>query len=207
MSGTIQLVVLAAGASERLGTCKALVPLALPSGTTTPLEHLLTAGAGLCDRPLVVTGKHHDEIARALDALGRDDVELVRNADWERGRTGGLALAHARHPASALCVAPVDVPLVEPAVFATLAASWERAGAPARGWLAPCIVAPEGPPRFGHPVVVGPGLAHGLVDLDPDAPLRRLRERAEPLLAAPVDDRGILDDLDEPTDLAALLRR
>jgi hypothetical protein len=60
------LVILAAGASTRLGTCKALASI-------TPrcaLEVLLENGQVLDDvSPLVVTGKDHDAIVRAIERM------------------------------------------------------------------------------------------------------------------------------------------
>lgn len=188
------LVLLAAGASRRLGTCKALCDL----DGRTPLERLLAAGSVLDDGPaLVITGAHQREISGA-----GAHAELAHNEHWEQGRTGGVLLARERRPGRDLCLAPVDAPLVPRSVFAALAAAWEAAGAPANGWLAPRF---EG--RHGHPVLVGRGL---LGTLDPDAPgrpLSHLRQAADPLLAVEVPHAEILDDLDTPEDLERLLAR
>jgi len=198
------LVVLAAGASQRLGTCKALVELT----PLTPLALLLAAGAELDDvPPLVVTGRDHDLIARAAPA----GVELLENPDWAAGRTGGVRLAARARPDRDLCLAPVDVPLVPVAVFSALLAAWDRADRPPRGWLAPRYAGPDAPGArrgaFGHPIVVGRDLARELAALQPDAPLRLLRDRAEPLLGVDVDAREVLDDLDRPADLSRLRNR
>lgn len=199
------LVVLAAGASARLGQPKALARLAdRPGGTV--LEHLLAAGAALGDpRPLVVTGADHAAIAAALPA----GVELLENERWSEGRSGGVRLAAERRAGRDLCLAPVDVPLVPPEVFAALAAEWRARGAPARGWLAPCVApdAPGAARRFGHPVVVGRELLRELKDFPPDGRLSALRARASPLLALTVTSRAVLDDLDLPSDLEDLRAR
>ncbi len=193
---SVALVVLAAGASERLGACKALVDLA----GRTPIERLCAAGAVFdAVPPLVVTGADHDAIAAA--AVG---VELAFNADWRSGRTSGVALAARLRPGLDLCIAPVDVPLVPANVFAELDAAWCAAGAPPRGWLAPCTHA--GGRRHGHPIVIGRGLAPDLAGAGKDLPLRRLRGRAHPLLETAVDSIRIHDDLDTPDDLDRLRR-
>ena len=189
------LIVLAAGASRRLGRCKALVPL--PGGA--PLALLLAAGAALGDpRPLVVTGADHDAIAAAAPA----GVELARNARWQAGRTGGARLAAERRPGRDLVLAPVDVPLVPAEVFLALLGAWRAAGSSPRGWLAPRHAG-----RHGHPVLVGRGLAAELPALGADEPLRALRQRAGPLLDVEVAAPEVLDDLDTPGDLAALVAR
>ncbi|MFO1010080.1 MAG: NTP transferase domain-containing protein [Planctomycetota bacterium] len=199
------LVILAAGASERLGACKALVELgrALDGSVATPLALLTARGRAAWDgaRPLVVAGKHHAAIAAALPA----DVECVENLAWARGRTGGIALAAARRAGCDLCLAPVDVPLVSAEVFRALRAVWIAEGAPARGFLAPaCSTGPRPGRRFGHPIVVGRELALELARFEPDQPLSELRALARPLLAVDVEDPSVLDDLDDASDLERL---
>jgi CTP:molybdopterin cytidylyltransferase MocA len=191
--------VLAAGEGARLGTCKALARLRAEE-PSTPLGLLLEAGALLdSSPPLVVSGCEHE----ALLAAAPPAAEVLRNARWSEGRTGSVRLAALARPGQDLCLAPVDVPLVERAVFSALLRAWSSAGSPPRGWLAPFVRA-EGRQRFGHPVLVGRELARELEHFFPDRPLRELRERADPLLAVEVDSRSILDDLDRPGDLERL---
>jgi CTP:molybdopterin cytidylyltransferase MocA len=192
---TQALVILAGGASRRLGQCKALVEW---SGVTT-LERLARAGAAFdALRPLVVAGADLERIA----ARTPRGVECVFNPHWAQGRTSSVLAARDARPGMDLCIAPVDTPLVEAEVFALLASSWARAGAPERGWLAPCTT--QEPRRFGHPIVIGRGL---LGELDAGESLRELRARAAPLLHAPCAFESILDDLDTPEDLSLLRRR
>lgn len=210
MSRAPALVVLAGGASERLGTCKALVDLA----GRTPLARLLAAGADFDGAPpLVVAGAHADLIARALPS----GVELARNVRWREGRSTSAAVAARARAGFDLCLAPVDVPLVGRDVFAALVSAWSRERAP-RAWLAPACEADAGtldehapPVRFGHPIVIGSELAGELARaLDEpafdwnDFPLSALRARATALRSVRVASRAILDDLDTPDDLARL---
>jgi CTP:molybdopterin cytidylyltransferase MocA len=189
------LVLLAAGASERLGTCKALVDLA----GRTPLARLLAAGVDLrAAPPLVVAGRDH----AALRAAIGPGVDLAHNPRWRLGRTGSVQLAASLRPGLALCLAPVDVPRVPRSVFGALLAAWLEAGEPPRGWLAPLAAGP--PPRHGHPVVLGPDLLELGRTLDPDAPLRELRGQAGPLLSVPVPGSEVLESLDTPEDLEHL---
>jgi len=188
-------VLLAAGASARLGSCKALVDL----GGATPLARLAAAVAGLGgDPPLVVAGHHLEELRAALPP----GCELLANPDWAAGRTGGLQRAAAARPGRDLLVCPVDVPLVPAALVQDLVAAWAAQGSPARGWLAP-----RHGGRFGHPVLIGRGLAGELAGFGPDRPLSDLRRSARPLLALETAWAEVLDDLDTPQDLARLRRR
>ncbi len=185
------LVVLAAGASTRLGRCKALVPLA----GRTPLERLLAAGCGLPGPALVISGAHH---ARIL-AAAPEQVEVLENPNWRAGRSGGLALAQAARDGRDLLVAPVDCPRVPRALVEALVGEWLERGAPARGWLGPRHAG-----RHGHPIVLGRDLARTLRQLPPAASLRDLRGRADPLWALDTEFAESLDDLDTAQDLARI---
>src|SRR5262245_27544616 len=102
------LVLLAAGASTRLGEPKALARLRA-GAPGTALELLLHAARTLGDpRPLLVVGAHAAEISAAAPA----DVEVAVNVRWSEGRTGSVALARARRAGRDLVLAPIDVPLV-----------------------------------------------------------------------------------------------
>ncbi len=196
-------VILAAGASQRLGEPKALVDL----GGRSVIQRLVEVVQALPGAPLVITGHHHAEI-EAHAARWAPDAEVAYNPDWSEGRTSGVVVAASRRPGADLLICPADVPLVSAALIDSLAAEWIRRGAPARGWLAPSV---EGPPphgrRFGHPILIGARLASEARELSADAPLRDLRARAGPLLALATSDLAILDDLDAPEDLRTLRER
>lgn len=196
----IALVILAAGASSRLGRCKALVPIT----PRTPLDLLIEAGAVLGGPlPLVVAGPDHEAISAAAGAR----AEVLRNPDWSAGRSGGVLLAARQRPGHDLCIAPVDTPLVPAEVFAALSRVWLEAGSPSHGWAAPWVTSGRGVRGFGHPVLVGRELALRVAEVGLEAPLRVLRALADPLLAVEVASSAILDDLDEPEDLTRLRTR
>jgi len=201
-SAPLGLVILAAGASRRLGSCKALVRLG-QGPQSTPLASLLRAGAALgAERSLILSGKHHLEIAEFVGTPA-PGLELCRNAQWERGRSSSVRLAAQRLPGHDLCLAPVDVPLVSPAVFASLGASWRAADSPPLGWLAPAQRGPAGL-AYGHPVLIGRGLLAMLSEATDALPLRHWRDLAQPLWSIEVQEHSILQDLDTPEDLERL---
>lgn len=183
------LVVLTAGASLRLGEPKALARAAGRAAIDVLIE-----AAGL-DEVVVVTGAHREEIEAHLGA------PTLFNPEWEAGRSGGLALAARANPGRDLCVAPVDHAGVAPETCQAMKEAWAKAGAPARGWLAP-----QFGDRFGHPILLGAGLAAEVETLSASAPLRDLRAQADPLLSVPVDDPGVVLNVDTPADLAQLHR-
>jgi len=192
------VVILAAGAGRRLGQPKGAADL-LGGSTLFHLQQSARFGAGPGFDGVVVTGAHAERLRRQL-ALGFREVHCPT---WERGRTGSLAAAAASHPGRDLCVAPVDVPCVPPAVFRALFEAWKDGGAPKRGWLAPN--ASDGQRRrFGHPLILGRDIAGELPRADPDRPLREWRGAADPVWSVPVASPAVLDDLDRPGDLRAL---
>ncbi len=196
------LVVLAAGRSTRLGQDKATAPLSSTPGDT-PLSRLLEAGAPPPLESAVVIGPTLDrsKLESVLAGLSQSPTILLNPAP-EEGRTGSVQCAARAWPGRDLLIAPVDVPCVAESTFRALVDAWTAAGSPARGWLAP-----RHGGLHGHPILLGRDLAEDLLSLAPGVPLRRQRESADPLLEIPVDDPGILDDLDHPTDLEELEAR
>ena len=159
---SVPIVVLAAGASRRLGEPKALARIA----GRTALEHLVGAAhAAGSVTVYVVVGAHERQIRAALPDLR--EVLWVQSPDWKRGRSAsilaGLSAAGSNRD---VMIAPIDVPLVRSSTIRALLSGWREHGAPSRGWLAPFIQG-KSTKRYGHPVVVGKDL---LAEIDPDAP-------------------------------------
>lgn len=104
-------LLLAAGASQRMGKIKAL----LPWGRVTILRHLLQeASASGNGEILMVTGAYREEVLREA---GPFSPQTHHNPDWESGMGSSLASgvreAARRFPnAGALLVILVDQPLV-----------------------------------------------------------------------------------------------
>lgn len=194
---TLAVAILAGGASDRMGTCKALVEI---EGRAAVLRLLRAAASIASDTPvLVVTGAHDAQIRAALSAQAAG-AEVVRNPAWQAGRTSSIQVARRNRPQRDLVIAPVDHPLVGATTFTALERAWRDAGCPARGWLAPRVERAGGSSAFGHPVVIGRDLLEGIDSLEPDTPLRSLRADACPLLSVPADER-VLANLDTPADL------
>ena len=195
MSAALGAVVLAAGASSRMGRPKALLPLADSGTFVQGIQHTLR-DAGLF--PIVIVARPElEEPLRAL--LGMTAVVAVNHSP-ERGQLSSLlvGLGALGWPGAALMTL-VDLPLVRVDTVRALVAAWETSGAP--------LVRPIARGRHGHPVVLGGPVLAALKDADLDSGARPVIHRfAARSLDVPVDDPGTLDDVDTPEDFARLRR-
>jgi CTP:molybdopterin cytidylyltransferase MocA len=169
------LIVLAAGASTRMGTPKALLPA---GGGRTFLGQIAHRARKAGLRVLVVTGAHAKEIARA-----HPELEQVVNRRWRSGQWSSVKAGLKAVSGPAL-IQPVDAPNVSIATYAKLAAS----RAPA------AYVTFRSEP--GHPVRVDAATALR-------ARVSTLAEALGALdaVALPVRDRHVLENFNVPRDL------
>lgn len=185
----IAAVVLAAGASTRMGEPKALLPAR--DGRRFVDAIAATARAGGCGAVVVVVGPPHGEAIRA--ALPPDAI-AAGNPDPSRGMLSSVqaGLAALPHDATAALIWPVDIPFVAPAtVRAVVAAAPDR------------IVVPTHDGRGGHPLYLPRGVFADVAALDPARGLKALlTARAGDVARLPVGDPAVLVDVDTPDDYA-----
>ncbi|MBP7828583.1 MAG: nucleotidyltransferase family protein [Kiritimatiellae bacterium] len=179
-------MVLAAGASSRMGRPKAL----LPADGGKPLAAVQAAllRAGGCGRVVIVLGSEFDRIAPALAG-----EEVVRNPDWEQGRfTSVQAGLRALDDFDGCVILPVDaVGLRAETVRAVLACASDGAAHAVR---------PTWRGQDGKLLWVSRALADEMQRAPPGD--RRLddlvRQRAERI---PVEDPRLLRNVNTPEDL------
>ena len=185
-SPSVAAILLAAGASRRMGCCKQLLALGGRTALARCLDALLQGGV---DQVVVVVAPQGDEVARAA---GSYPVRVVRNSDPNGDMaasvgTGRDALAAG---ATGVLIALCDYPLVSAQTISRLAQAHR---------LDPQgIIIPSHGGRRGHPPLVPRRL------LDQLAPPLTLRDllRAEPqrIRQLELDDPGVLVDMDTPED-------
>jgi molybdenum cofactor cytidylyltransferase len=190
----IGAIVLAAGASSRMGRPKAA--LALGSRGETVLSRgvatLLAAGV---PRVVVVAGAHPEAVRLALRS--RDPrVRVVDNPAWPAGQLSSLLCGLAALDGSeleAMLMTLVDVPLVAADTIRLLMRTWRETGAP--------IVRPARGETHGHPVLFASHVFDELRAADPARGAKVVVHRhAGQVVNVPVTDEGAFLDLDTPAD-------
>ncbi len=192
----IPAVVLAAGASTRMGRPKALLPISRDGETFLAriLRTLTDAGA---DDVVVVVGAHADAVN---EAIGRLPIlaRTVENRAYARGQLSSLiaALDVADRPGvNALMVMPVDMPLVSVATVRLVVSAYRR--------TSPLVTRPVQGARHGHPVIFDRRLFAELRAADSSRGARAvIAAHLDGVLDVPVDDAGAFQDIDTPEDYA-----
>ncbi|MEZ5400341.1 MAG: nucleotidyltransferase family protein [Bryobacteraceae bacterium] len=186
-------IILAAGASSRMGSPKPLLKL----GGETFADRLIRVFGAHCDPVILVLGHHAAAVERGLKRHG--EAAVVRNPDPDRGQTSSLQTGIAACAGSDFLFSPVDAPAVSEGTVAMLVARWRRRTG--SEW----IFRPRHEGRRGHPVLVCGPVARQLAALDPGEPAREtIRAHRAETVFVDVDDAGILSDVDEPDEYRTL---
>jgi molybdenum cofactor cytidylyltransferase len=183
-------LLLAAGQARRFGTDKRLARL---DGVPLLLITARRLQAVLPDT-LVVLGEGDDSLAEQLAAAG---IASTGCPDAALGM--GHSLAHGvrqRPDATGWLIALADMPRLAASTLSRLAEHLQ----------ADAIVAPSFDGMRGHPVGFGQAYYAELIALSGDVGAKPLLQRhADRVRLLPVNDAGVLLDVDTPADLQALI--
>jgi len=184
----IPAIVLAAGASSRMGRPKAL----LTCGTRTFVRCILDTlrEAGVVDA-IVVVRPGADDVVREISMAGFG--RAITNTDPDRGQLSSLiAGIDAIDPRSlAALMTLVDVPLVSSTTVRALLARAPHSHAP--------IVRAAYAGRHGHPVIFKRALFDALRRADPAVGAKAVL-RAHAIEDIDLGDPGVIEDVDTPDD-------
>jgi len=192
---TITPIVLAAGASSRMGRPKAL----LEFDGRCCLELVLEV-VRHCGTPILVLGPNHEEI-RARVAL--DEVRIAYNLQPQSGQTASLKAGLALLPPEpeAFFFLPVDVPLLTPEDLVRLVDAYRRNPDPRKS-----VFIPSHDMRRGHPVLCRRDLAAEILALPPGASARDVMNRDPGRIGYVLyPDAYLLMDMDTPEDYVRCL--
>jgi CTP:molybdopterin cytidylyltransferase MocA len=194
----VAAIVLAAGASRRLGQPKQLLRL----GAETLLERVIRLAAEAGATPVfVVLGAHSEQVSAAVPLNQRPQVIPVINSAWEQGIASSICAALSAQDASApqatgALILSCDQPRLTAAHLRALLESFAAQPAPA-------IVASAYAGVLGIPAVFPREVFADLRALRGDKGARALLVQPPcPLLALSFPGGEI--DIDEPADLAQL---
>ncbi len=194
----VAALVLAAGQSRRMGARNKL--LEAVDGVPMVLRAVDAAAGGVDAGVYVVTGHEHEEVARAL--AGRN-VQLVHNPHYREGLSTSLAvglaaIAEGDDDVDGALVCLGDMPRVTRAHVKKLVDAFD----PVEG-RGICVPLWNG--KRGHPVLWARRFFAEMGDIKGDVGARHLLgEYADLVCEIPVDDDGVLLDVDSPAALAAL---
>ena len=195
-------VVLAAGHADRMGSNK----LVLPLGPGSVIGNVLEAACGSADAVYVVIGLHDqvtrtavEEAARTLGAV--DKVEVVEGVPYDPGMFISVQSGLRRCVgADVVLIFPGDIPLVSSPTAVAVRDAVLGGGADA------AVPAHQG--RRGHPLAVAGRCIPELLAMSTHANLRQFLEaHAAGTTLVPVNDAGMLQDMDTPEDYARIQQR
>lgn len=205
----ISAIVLAAGASTRMGRAKAALPIG-HTGETVVGRVVTTLLAGGIPKIVVVAGAHIDAVRHAMPTFAEatagtpaaHQVRVVEHPGWENGQLSSLiaGLDAIDEPLlEAAMVTPVDVPMVTAATVASVISAWRASRAP--------IVRPANGGRHGHPVIFDASIFAELRKADPRIGAKAVfNAHRDRIVNVEVKDLGAFEDIDTPEDYQKVLR-
>jgi molybdenum cofactor cytidylyltransferase len=189
IAGAIEVIagiILAAGASSRMGTPKAL----LDYRGEAFLNRLIRVQGTVCDPVIVVLGYDADEIRAQV----RGRARFVVNPDPSRGQLSSLQTALAEVPpeAEGFLFMPVDCPSAE---ISTV----ERIVEAFHAQEKPLLVIPRHEGNRGHPVCARRELIEEFLALPAEGQAKEVvRRHTDRTLYLDTFDAGVLSDIDDP---------
>lgn len=191
-------VVLAAGASSRMGEDKALLQFGGRSFLAGAIQLLQSA----CDFVIVVTGDNTDLLR---PVIYQNSAYLVRNWNPERGQFSSLReglQAVLNRGRDAACLTLVDRPPARAETLARLKTEFMNT-VPEKIWA----VVPEFQGKHGHPVIFGREMMEVFLRGDPSRNAREIEhEHQTRIQYVPVEDSRVVLNINTPEDYSSLLQ-
>lgn len=154
--------------------------------------------------PVIVVLGYNAEFVRAHAETFPGKCVIVVNPSPERGQLSSLQTALHELPANTegFLFAPVDCPAFSEETVTKIVAAFHQRAAGTQ------LVVPSFEGRHGHPVCASREIAEELLALAPTATAREVihRHRSETVYV-PVNDPGILTDVDDPAAYRRLLEQ
>ena len=189
-SPTVGLIVLAAGASTRMGSPKQLLPY---RGNSFVRHIVEVAIASVCEPIAVVLGAYAERIKPEINQL---PIQIVDNQQWDEGmsssiRVGIEALLAVNQNLEAVAIALCDQPFVSSQTIDQLIEAYHLTSKP--------IIASEYSGTLGVPVLFSHTLFSELMELKSNEGAKQLiKQHIHEVFSLPFSAGAI--DIDTPTD-------
>jgi molybdenum cofactor cytidylyltransferase len=188
-------LILAGGASLRMGTAKALLKV---NGETF-LDRLIGVFATHCESVNVVLGYQAEEIRAGISRSGEANFFINRTPELGQFSSLQTGLRSLPRSAQAVIFTPVDYPNIAAETVGKLIHALDALESAA-------IAVPRHNGRRGHPVIFRTRLIPEFLSLPADAEARQIIHAYKAqTLYVDVNDAGILRDVDNPAAYAELL--
>ncbi|MDO5297103.1 MAG: nucleotidyltransferase family protein [bacterium] len=186
---------LAAGAAQRMGQPKQLLPWGKTTLLQTCVHNLLRTQ--MCDCTVVV-GANAQDVTASLEEFAQEErFSITVNERWAEGMSTSLAAGvrsllkreAADNPYIGVLIALGDMPFVEPRFITLLLEEQQR-------WGSTAIVAPVYAGKRGHPVLIGRAYWQELLQLSGDRGAAEVLRRHQGQLHLVPGTAGVLMDID-----------
>ena len=181
----ISVIILAAGYSRRMGQPKQLLTLGKSTILQQTVKKYLDSHAG---EIIVVVGYQEQRVRQLLEG---HSLKIVFNADYPSGMASSIAtgIREMDKKSQGIMIALGDLPLVSTQTINELISAFLSGN---KG-----IVLPTYQGMSGHPVIFSIAYRQELLKLRGDKGARKvIDDHREDVLEVPVDDEGILADID-----------
>jgi molybdenum cofactor cytidylyltransferase len=185
----IWAIVLAAGASSRMGTQKLLLPY---EGKTIIEKVIEQVESVVQSDIIVILGSHHDEIR---DKIGKPHLKYKQNMQYAEGMLSSVICGFKALPddTKAALLFLGDQPQIPSGVALEVVSAWKKSG---KG-----IVIPVYSGQRGHPVLIERRYRQEIEQLDPEQGLRILSKiYSSDVQEVECSYQEILRDIDTPDD-------
>jgi len=183
-------IILAAGASQRMGEPKALLNI----GNETFLQRIVRMlHSARVTTNVIVLGAHYDQV---VPALGWFDGKVIKNSEWKNGQLSSLLTgidSFRNDTLHGFFVCPIDHPLLVQSTLVELLQGFWKSNKN--------IIVPTFHGKRGHPVIFGVSMVDALRSASLQEGAKAVvRKYTDEVLEIPVNNDGILQNIDTPED-------